>query len=102
MTFNDYQRLAVRTASDTTGVTVCALGLAGEGGEVADIVKKAIAQGHDRDDDRILEELGDILWYVALMADNLGVEMDWVAERNVFKLSQRYPTGFDPERSKNR
>ena len=50
----------------------------------------------------MIEELGDVLWYIFEGARVLGIDASEIAERNVIKLSKRYPDGFDPERSKNR
>ncbi len=104
ITVNDYQRSALRTANGANGInlTNAALGLAGESGEVADIVKKHCFQGHDLDEDHVAEELGDILWYVAVGAEAIGLTLGEVAERNIEKLKKRYPDGFDKARSINR
>lgn len=79
-----------------------ALGLAGEAGEFADRVKKTAYHGHALDREKLLDELGDILWYIADAAGALGVELEEVARRNNAKLRLRYPEGFNPEASKNR
>lgn len=106
MTFNDYQKEALRTASNAGNslprVLNGALGLCGEAGEFADILKKHYYQGHDLDEGHLAKELGDILWYVAVAADALGIDLDTIAEMNVLKLQDRYPDGFDAERSQNR
>lgn len=99
----EYQKLAMRTATDKCrNVLNAALGLTGEAGEVADEVKKSTFQGHDWNSSKIIEKLGDVLWYVALMADLLNVSLDFVMENNIEKLKRRYPDGFDPARSINR
>jgi NTP pyrophosphatase (non-canonical NTP hydrolase) len=51
---------------------------------------------------RMVDELGDVLWYVSEIASCLGVTLEHVAEVNVEKLRKRYPNGFDPLRSMNR
>lgn len=48
------------------------------------------------------EEAGDVLWYLAEIADALGITLEDIARRNIAKLRNRYPDGFDPERSRNR
>lgn len=101
----EYQRLAQRTniASDAFGkIHNGALGLCGESGEVIDLLKKHIFQGHELDKERMIEEVGDCLWYIAELATGLGVSLDEVAHRNIEKLKRRYPDGFDPERSIHR
>lgn len=106
MTLNEYQRHALRSApqdyDDPKATLVYALGLTGESGEVADIVKKWHGQGHTLDRDKIVKELGDILWYIACMADTMGWTLSEVAEANVQKLLARYPNGFSTEDSVNR
>lgn len=105
MTFEQYQRLAQRTANERTQsgkIENGVLGLCGESGECADILKKYYHQGHDLDRDHMAEELGDVLWYAAELAAGLGLTLDEVAARNIAKLQRRYPEGFDAERSRNR
>lgn len=105
MNMNEYQELQMRTASEaayTDMITNAALGLAGESGEVCDIVKKAKFQGHKLDVEHVIEELGDVLWYVSLGAKGCGITLDELAQRNIDKLRKRFPDGFDAERSVNR
>lgn len=68
-----------------------ALGLAGESGEVVDDIKKKYFHGRTIDPDHTIEELGDVMWYVANIATQLGVTLDEVIERNTDKLRVRYP-----------
>ena len=110
MEFTDYQIRAGRTINRelTRDETLknAALGLAGEAGEFADIVKKIFHQGHIFDDivkDKMKKELGDILWYVAEAATVLKVKLDDIAIENIDKLIRRYPgIGFNPDKSINR
>lgn len=72
-----------------------AVGLAGESGELLDKVKKIYWQRHPLDDKwfkAAVLELGDILFYIQFMANNLGVTLDEVRDRNVAKLTARYPS----------
>lgn len=103
MKLDDYQKLAGRTVGSSDFVNF-ALGLAGEAGEVADIVKKIRYHGHDATDNipKILDELGDVLWYIAGMCTVLNIPLSHVADGNVAKLQRRYPDGFSSEASKNR
>mgnify|MGYP002733209977 CR=1 FL=1 len=78
------------------------MGLCGEAGEAIDILKKTMFQGHPFDHDRLVEELGDVLWYAAEAAAGLGVTLEDVAARNIEKLRRRYPNGFTAEESINR
>ena len=105
-TINDYQGKAQRTANTDLFLAdrlICAaLGLTGEAGEFADLAKKERYHGHDPDDDRLIDELGDILWYIAEAAAVLGVTLEEVAARNIEKLERRYPEGFSAEASRGR
>ena len=78
------------------------MGLCGESGEAIDIVKKHLHQGHELDKEKLIKELGDIAWYMAETAYALDVDLDEVLEKNIAKLKNRYPEGFDTERSLNR
>ena len=105
MDLNTYQKLSQRTAmyQDTNkALIVAALGLGGESGEVLDHIKKYYGHGHELDIDYLKKELGDILWYVAYMAEVLGLDLEDVAKCNIDKLTKRYPEGFSNEASKNR
>ena len=106
MELDEYQKLALRTAghreSKEKVLTYAALGLAGESGEVAEIVKKAFYHGHALDHGSLYKELGDVLWYLAVMADGLGFSLDQIAQGNIAKLQARYPEGFSEQRSINR
>ena len=105
MTINEYQNLAQRTANTKRPLdkleNAC-LGLAGETGEVCDILKKYLFQGHKLDGPHMIEELGDCAWYLAEAASGLGVSLEYILLQNIAKLKRRYPAGFDPERSMNR
>jgi len=103
---DEYQSLALRTAMGLDNqqgmIEYTALGLTGEAGETAEIVKKVYYHGHPLDRDALKIELGDVLWYAAVMAHALGFSLSEVAEANVDKLRKRYPDGFSTERSLNR
>ena len=98
----EYQRLAMRTAADGVDWGNVGLGLAGESGEVADAIKKHLYQGHTLDLPHMKEELGDVLWYVALACKCGGFPMADVMRGNIEKLKLRYPDGFSAERSRGR
>ena len=78
------------------------MGLAGETGELVDMLKKWVGHGHELDLGEVEKELGDILWYVAEIATILDLRLAQIAEKNEAKLSARYPEGFSVERSRNR
>lgn len=101
MTINDYQKEALRTAGEADFLNGV-LGLCGESGECADIVKKYLFQGHDLDVEHLAKELGDVAWYLAVTAYAIGYDLETVLRLNVRKLRKRYPDGFDPEKSQNR
>ena len=106
MTINEYQKLAMRTSnpqlSTVDHILNGALGLTGESGEVADLAKKALMQGHLLDSEHIAKELGDICWYIAETATALGYDLETIMQMNIDKLVKRYPDGFDSERSQHR
>ena len=77
-------------------------GLNGESGEVIDLLKKHEFQGHDLDRDKLIDEAGDVAWYLALLASALGVSLEEIMQKNVDKLKKRYPDGFDKDKSINR
>ena len=107
MTINEYQAAALRTAQKdklTANELLLnsALGLCGESGEVADLVKKHRFQGHDLDLDHVAKELGDIAWYLAVGAYSIGYDLEKILQMNVDKLKARYPDGFTADRSLHR
>lgn len=79
-----------------------ALGLTGEAGEVADHIKKAIFHGHSLDFTDLVNELGDVCWYLALLCHAIDVPLEEVMSRNIEKLKKRYPEGFSESASINR
>lgn len=126
MTGNEYQELAMRTFdgkaterlnspieiynSDPQKLKKVSLpslingvlGLTGESGEVADLVKKGIFHEKGLDMDHLKKEVGDVCWYIALICESCGFELDSIFEANVEKLKNRYPDGFDVERANHR
>jgi NTP pyrophosphatase (non-canonical NTP hydrolase) len=100
-TFSEYQRAAARTGgSDLVaenrekGLNCAAMGLAGEGGEVCDLVKKWQHHRAPRDEAKLKKELGDVLWYLAHACNVMGYDLSEIAALNVAKLHARYPDGF--------
>lgn len=124
MTGNEYQKLAMRTNDgqsrtrlymhlynrpfnvhpnpNTAAMLEGCLGLSGEVGEFVDLIKKWIFHNHELDTTEIVKELGDILWYISFICNSLGTDMDKIMLENICKLQDRYPDGFDTERSINR
>ena len=96
MTFDHYQRFVdagVSLDDDTyrERLMLAGMGLGGEAGEVCDHAKKVAFHGRDMDRDALVKELGDVLWYFALMLSTNGISFDEVMETNVYKLCDRYP-----------
>lgn len=105
MEINDYQIAALRTANSDKPEDLILngiLGLCGETGELADIIKKHMFQGHDLDKLHAAKELGDICWYVAIEAKGLGFTLEEIMKMNIDKLLERYPEGFSIDKSINR
>ena len=113
-----YQYNALRTAgtSDEAAQIYAALGLSGEAGElmellqglnvktgkIADLTKKLFFHGHPYSPEKFLDELGDVAWYLAVLAHSHGYKLSEVFQFNIDKLQKRYPDGFSSERSINR
>lgn len=111
MDANQYQKMAGRTLIDKPDARYTdheimmvwnAIGLAGEAGEVADHIKKGVFHQHGIDRDKLVKELGDVLWYVAALCTTLGVSLSDVMEQNITKLLKRYPNGYNSDDSINR
>lgn len=94
MTGEQYQKLSERTLDEDPSLAVLGLGLTGEAGEVADILKKYIGHGISMDYEKLLLELGDVMFYVAALCTACGLSLDDVMRANVKKLELRYPNGF--------
>lgn len=106
MTPSEYMQKAMRTKNPlgfSGDVTHAAMLLTSEAGEVATEVKRFVVYGKDLDRLNIKEELGDIMWGVALMCDTLGFTLEEVMEKNIAKLETRYPEKkFDAGRAIDR
>ena len=124
MNGKEYQNLAMRTndgkatnrllkltlsdttengiGEDTGTVLNACLGLSGEVGEFNDMIKKWICHEKDLDEEHLKKELGDIMWYIAMMCHAFRWGLDEIMEMNINKLKARYPEGFDTDRANNR
>ncbi len=78
------------------------IGLATESGEFLDALKKAVFYGKKLDTVNLKEELGDILWYMAIAMDELGTDFETEMEKNIKKLKARYGEKFSRESAENR
>lgn len=120
MNLLSYQKLAMRTNdknntarlmqcqrrckpdTDIGGIVNACLGLSGEVGELNDMIKKWMFHGHNLNHSEIEKEIGDVLWYVAMMCESFGFSMEEIAQKNINKLIERYPDGFSEFASQNR
>lgn len=97
MTFNEYQKQAlttlVRNPDPLMDKTIMAMGISGEAGEVLEKWKKIVAYKNgvveDEDLELLKKELGDVVWYIAVLADSLGLTLEEVMQLNVDKLKDR-------------
>lgn len=97
MTFDEYQAQAPTTAhnhpDELMNKTIWAMGIAGEAGEIIEKWKKLVAYREgvitEEDIQDYEKELGDVLWYIALFADSLGLSLDAIATKNLQKLADR-------------
>ena len=106
MTPNEYQTQAMRwlnpALSERDTLINGVMGLCGESGEVIDLVKKHLSQGHPLDKEKLKKELGDVAWYLAEAAQGLNVPLSEILQGNLNKLHGRYPNGISSERSMHR
>lgn len=91
-----------RTENFIPDIIYGVMGLTGEAGEVADVIKKGIYHGHGIDMIHLERELGDVCWYIAQICTVCGFDLGTVMMCNIEKLKKRYPEGFDPEKSLHR
>ena len=98
MKFIEYQEAAARTAGPHEGMNLAianyAMGLAGETGELVDLLKKELFHGRPSTRADFESEAGDVLWYLANLCKAKGICLERVAENNLLKLRRRYPDGF--------
>jgi len=79
-----------------------ALGISGEAGEVVDIIKKHTQFNKELDKAHLKEELGDLLWYVALMLKTIDSDFEEIMLLNIDKLNIRFPSAFSEEKALKR
>lgn len=78
------------------------IGLVGEAAEIQDAYKKVVFQGHPANEEKIVDELGDVFWYAALLCKALGKNFEEVFDYNIKKLRKRYGEKFEANKSINR
>jgi NTP pyrophosphatase (non-canonical NTP hydrolase) len=109
---SEYVKNALRTESGnyefqgvhgvTPRIEHAVIGLVTEAGELTDAVKRSKIFGRELDKVNVIEEAGDIMWYLALLSDELGVPFEDIWEKNVNKLRKRYPEKFTTDKALNR
>ncbi len=104
MNFDEYQKAALRTAPSplTNDLLHGAMGVCTEGGELMDVCKKFEFYRKPIDIVNVKEEIGDVLWYLALLCRAADTTLEKVAETNIAKLLKRYPDKFTSEAAINR
>jgi len=102
MNLDEYQHAALRTINpslnDQDRLVDASVGLVEEAAELLGLVRKRVFQQRDVDDTRMTEELGDVLWCLAVTAHTLGIPLSRIAEANQEKLRRRHPDGFNDGR----
>lgn len=107
MTNEEYIENVLRTESPKNPIVPRRLlhgtmGICTEAGELLDAVKKGMYYGKPMDYVNIREEIGDLLWYMALIIDEMGWSFEQIMEENINKLKTRYPEKFTEEKAINR
>ena len=101
MNLDDYQQAALRTINpaldDQDRLLDASVGLVEEAAELLGLVRKRVFQRRDIDAARLTEELGDVLWCLAVTAHTLGIPLSHIAQANQDKLRRRHPDGFQTE-----
>lgn len=87
---------------DLGGIINGLFGLSGEVGELTDMVKKWIFHESNFDEEHAKKELGDVMWYVAMICESFNWSLDEIMQMNIEKLEKRYPDGFDVIKANNR
>lgn len=103
MTFDEYQKLAIRTVNTKLTfqerLDMLALGLSGESGEASDCVKKGRYHGHPLDETKLTKEVGDVCWYTSGVAETLGFSLSTAVKWTVYGYKERggdWVHPFDP------
>lgn len=111
MTFDEYQKQAVTTAIKSSDDpllqnSIWVMGIAGEAGEIVEKWKKAVAyrDGNFSDEEfaDFKKEFADVIWYIAVLADSLGLSLDEMMEQNLAKLADRKKRGVQRGSGDNR
>ena len=101
----EYQKLCKKTAerfkSKEKEIFTWGLGIAGEAGDVASCIKKTFAHKNNQEDG-IRENIGDTLWYAAMICNFFDWDLEEILEENIKKLKKRYPKGFNEKAAKRK
>jgi len=97
MDLKEYQKLCRKTAkrfrNKEKELMTWGLGVSGEAGDVASCIKKTVSHG-DNQKKGISENVGDTFWYLAMICNYFGWNLEDVMEENIKKLAKRHPKGF--------
>jgi NTP pyrophosphatase (non-canonical NTP hydrolase) len=105
-TLNDYQEAALRTAKVFPATTFtplqmdmlhAALGVGSDAGELQDAIKKHLIYGKPLDRANVIEEIGDVMWFLCLMCRAIDISLEDIAQANIAKLILRYPEKYSDE-----
>ena len=100
LTLDSYQQAALRTLNPSLDerdrLLDASAGLVEEAAELLGLVRKKVFQNRDASSERLKEELGDVLWCLAVASHTLGFSLSEIAEANQAKLAKRHPSGFKP------
>lgn len=106
MNFKDYQKRAYGHIKPHDSIDLeksdWALGLAGESGEVIELIKHNVMHKENIDRFKLAKEISDVLWYCAALATVYGISLDAAAELNLAKLAHRHNGTYNREGSENR
>lgn len=98
----EIQRTMNKDLGEKEALAMLALGLAGEVGELVDMIKKYSYHGHEFDKTEAIKEMGDIYWYIHNLMNEMSISHKLVIDMNIAKLQKRYPKGFSEEASQRR
>jgi NTP pyrophosphatase (non-canonical NTP hydrolase) len=100
--FTNHVRRLFKPGDVPSRLLHASLGICGEGGELADAIKKNVYYEKDLDLENVLEECGDLLFYIQAMLDECGYTIEQAVEHNIAKLNKRYPQGYSNKAAQER
>ena len=103
ISFYEFNESIIRTSDKSLDdLHEAAIGIGEEAGEVQGVLKKYLFHSHELDKTKLMEEIGDLFWYLFQVCRVLKISIYDIMDLNIKKLRDRYPDGFDPMKSKNR